>query len=80
MTKNCDEVEWLKLAIAVTLQLYSAVHGFWPAEELAELADGPTSCGELARGGCTFTWNCFVTRSTVLTWQERDTRPHMRLY
>ena len=57
VTKNCDEVEWLKLAIAVTLQLYSAVHGFWPAEELAELADGPTGCGEVARGGCLFAWN-----------------------
>jgi hypothetical protein len=54
---NCDEVEWLKLAVAVTLQLYSAVHRFWPVEEFAELADGPTGCGEVARGGCLFAWN-----------------------
>ena len=32
---NCGEVEWLKLAVAVILQLYSAVHGFWSVEELA---------------------------------------------
>jgi len=30
------------------------VHGFWKAEDLAELADGPTGCGEVARGGCLF--------------------------
>ena len=32
--------------------MYSKVHGFWPVEELAELAYGPTGCGEKARGGC----------------------------
>jgi len=36
---------------------YSAVHGFLPVEELAELADGPTGCGEVTRGGCLFA-NC----------------------
>jgi hypothetical protein len=40
--------------------------GFWPLEELAELADGPTRCGELARGGCLCAWNFSVTRSFVL--------------
>ena len=37
---------------------YSAVHYFWPVQELAELADGPTGCGEAARGGCSFAWKC----------------------
>jgi len=37
---------------------YSAVHYFWPVEELAELADGPAGCGEVANGGCSFAWNC----------------------
>jgi hypothetical protein len=27
---------------------------FWPVEELEELADVPTGCGEVARGGCAF--------------------------
>ena len=40
--------------------------GFWPADDLPELADGPTGCGEVARGGCFFAWNFSVTRSTVL--------------
>jgi len=69
---NCGEVEWLKLAVAVTLQLYSAVHSFWPVEELAGLADGPTGCGEVARGGCLFTWN--VERDVVnCTYKRAET-------
>jgi hypothetical protein len=28
------------------------VHGFWPVQELANLAEGPTVCREVARGGC----------------------------
>jgi hypothetical protein len=43
------------------------VQGFWPVDELAELADGPTGCGEVARGTYLFAWNFSVTRSTVLT-------------
>ena len=36
-------------------------------EELAELADGLTGCGEVASGGCLLAWNFSgVTRSTVL--------------
>jgi len=27
------------------------VNGFWPVEDLAELSDGPTGCGEVVRGG-----------------------------
>jgi len=47
------------------------MHGFWPLEEIAELADGPTGCTEVARGGCLFAWNFSVSRSTVLTETER---------
>jgi hypothetical protein len=31
-----------------------AVNGFWSVEELAELADGSTDCGVVARGGRSF--------------------------
>lgn len=31
--------------------LDSAVHGFWPVEELAERTDGPTGRGEVTRAG-----------------------------
>jgi hypothetical protein len=48
-------------------------------EELAELADGPTKCGEVARGGCLFDGNFSVTSSTVLTQVERRTRPNTML-
>jgi hypothetical protein len=51
-------------------RLYSAVHGFWPVEELA---DKPTGCGEVSRGGCLFAWNFSVIRSAVLTEVERRT-------
>ena len=51
--------------------LYSAVYNFWPVEDLEELADGPTGCGELARGGCVLFWNFSVTRSAVLTEADR---------
>ena len=40
-------------------------------EDLAELADGPTGRGEMARGGCSFAWNFSVTGSTVLTEADR---------
>ena len=43
---------------AACVLLYSAVHGFWSLVDLAELAEGPAGCGEVARGGCLFAWNC----------------------
>jgi hypothetical protein len=49
-------------------------------EELAELAEGPTVCREVARGGCLLAWNFSVTRLTVLTQGERSTRPNMSLH
>ena len=49
---------------------YSAVYGFRPMQ-LAELADGPTECGKVARGGCSLAWNFSVTRSTVRREAER---------
>ena len=58
---------------------YSAVHSFWSVEMLAKLADGPTGCGEVARGGCLFARNFGVTSSTVLTVVERKARPKMTL-
>jgi hypothetical protein len=45
---------------------FSELFPFWPVEELAELADGPTGCGEMARGGCLCTWNFSVTRPDAL--------------
>jgi hypothetical protein len=39
-------------------------------DDLAELADGPTGCGEVARGGCSLSWNCSVTKTAVLTEAE----------
>ena len=56
---------------------YSAVHGFWPMEELAKLADGPTGCGEMVRGGGLFACNFRVTRSAVSAEANRRTRPNM---
>ena len=49
---------------------------FRPVGVLAELVDGPTGCGEVARGGCSFAWNLSVTRSTVFKEAERRTRPN----
>ena len=60
-------------------QRYSAVHGFWPVEELAKLADEPTGRCEVAKSGCLFAWNFSVTRSPVLAGAERRTRPNMML-
>ena len=40
---------------------------FWPLEKLAELADGPIECVEVARGGCAFAGHFSTTRSTSLT-------------
>ena len=35
------------------------------------LADGPTECVEVARGGCVLIWNFSVTGSTVITEAEK---------
>lgn len=40
-------------------------------EELAQLADGPTGCGEVTTGGCLFACKFIVTRSTALTEGEK---------
>jgi hypothetical protein len=42
------------------------VNVFRPVEDLAELADVPSWCGDVARDGCFCAWNVSVTRSTVL--------------
>lgn len=56
-----------------------AMHGFWPVEELVELVDEPTGCGEVAWGGCLFAWDFGVTRLAVLMGAERKARPNMTL-
>ena len=39
------------------------MRGFWPVEELAELADGPTGRAEVARGVYLFASNFSVSKS-----------------
>jgi len=48
-------------------------------EEVVELAEGSTECGELVRGGCLSVWNFSMTRSAVCTEVERRTGPNMTL-
>jgi hypothetical protein len=56
---------------------YSAMHGFWPLKELAKLADGPTGCRDVPRGGCLFACNFSEKRSSVFTAAKTldQTRP-----
>jgi hypothetical protein len=49
--------------------MYSAVYGFWPVEELAEMADGPTACGKVARGGCSI---CFERQCNKFRYTCED--------
>jgi len=58
---------------------YSALHGFWPVKDLAELADGPSCRGAVVRGGCLFVWNFSVTRTDVFSEAETRTRPNTTL-
>jgi hypothetical protein len=53
------------------------VHGFWPVEDLAELADGPTTCGDVVRSRCFSTWNFSLRGSTVLMEAEGRTRSNV---
>jgi len=48
---------------------------FWQVEDLAELADGPTGCGEVESGGWLFVWNFSETSSTVLMKVEGINTP-----
>lgn len=52
---------------------------FWPVETLAQLADWPAGCGELAWRGCLCAWNFNVARSPVFTGAEGRIRPNMTL-
>ena len=56
------------------------MHGFWLVEVLAKLANGPTGCGEVARGGCTFAWNFSVIRTAILAEAETRATPNMSLH
>jgi hypothetical protein len=58
---------------------YSAVQGFGPVA-LAELPDGATGCGEVARGGCIFACNFSATKTPLLTVAETRAKPNMSLH
>ena len=51
-----------------------------PVQELAELAEGPTGCGEVARGGHLFSWNFSVTRSPVPTGRKERLGQGWRIF
>jgi len=53
------------------------VNGLWPVDDLAELADGPTTGGDVVRDGCFSTSNFSLTGSTVLMDAERRTIPNV---
>jgi hypothetical protein len=60
--------------------IYSAVHGSWPVEKSAGLADEPSRRGEVAKGGCLFAWNFVMTRcNCTYGGEEIDTRASMTL-
>jgi len=71
LSRGCLSPSLVRGRYLSTKKCYSAVRGFWPTEELAELANGLTVYGEVARGGCLFPWNFSVSRSTVLTEEVR---------
>ena len=42
-------------------------------EDLADLVDEPTGCGEVVRDGCLFAWNFSLAKLVVLTrGREQD--------
>ena len=61
------------------IHVYGAVHDLWPVEELVELVDEPTECGEVMWGGHLCACNFSVTRLGILMEAERRARPHMTL-
>jgi hypothetical protein len=69
---NLGDYQFLSLLFS----RYSALHGFWPVEDLAELANGP---GAVARGGCLFDWNFSVIKSAIFSEAETRTRPNTTL-
>jgi hypothetical protein len=72
---NLGDYQFLSLLFG----MYSALHGFWRVEDLAELANGPSWCDAVARGGCLFDWNFSVTNSAIFSEAETRTRPNMTL-
>jgi hypothetical protein len=56
----------------VTVNRYGTLLLFCPVEDLTELADRPTASGQVAKGGCLFTWNFIVTRPKVLAEARRQ--------
>jgi hypothetical protein len=63
----------------LVIHCYGAVRGFWPVEELVELVDEQTGCGDVMWGGRLLAWNFGVTRLAVLMEVERKARPNMTL-
>jgi len=75
-----DRILWTGLWI---LRCHKRQGVYWPTDRLlqcnewflAGLASGSTGCVEVARDGCLFAWNFWVTRSTVLrvgAWERLD--------
>jgi hypothetical protein len=54
-----------------SLRQYIVLLCFWPVEGIVKLADRPTGCCEVVKGGCPFALNFNVTRSAALTEVER---------
>jgi hypothetical protein len=44
----------MSTACYVCIDLYSMFLRFWSVEDIMEMADGPTGCGDVARGACLF--------------------------
>jgi len=57
--------------------MYSAVRGFWPVRELADLADGPTGRGEVSKGWVFVCLGVQCDEFNPITVAERRTRPIM---
>jgi len=54
----------------ICLTVISTIHGLWPVEKFAELADVLIGSGEMASDVCLFAWNFSMRRSTVITVVE----------
>jgi len=55
-------VNWVNFSIRCLYENMNALPSRWPVAGLAELADVPAGCGEVARGGCLLAWNFTMTR------------------
>ena len=60
-----------ELTMRVETIHYNTLFRFWPVEDFSGAADGPTRCGEVAWGGCLYTWNFSVTWPSVFTGAKK---------